>query len=307
MGASEGALSTPAGAKAGGPGPTELEGVLGHVFRDRRDLELALTHSSLAYEQANGRGDSDSGDATGDHEQDNEQLEFLGDAVLGLIVAESLFRAFPDLNEGDLTRLRAQLVSRRHLGQVGARLSLGNFLRLGRGEERSGGRQKAVLLANAMEAVIAALYLDGGLAAAVAFVEGSIVKPYVEELRAELDAGDAMGDHKSALQEWLQAHKAGSPHYTVKAESGPDHRKRFLVEVEVMSEAGGAIVALGNGSTKKKAEQEAARKAYQEVRRGSDLTSEKTAAREKQPAEEVELVAEAAKTVRKSAAKAKAS
>jgi ribonuclease-3 len=302
MGASESATSAPAAAKAGERGPTELEIVLGHTFRDRRNLELALTHSSLAYEQATGRGDSESSDAAGEHEadQDNEQLEFLGDAVLGLIVAESLFRSFPDLNEGDLTRLRAQLVSRRHLGQVGARLSLGSFLRLGRGEERSGGRQKAVLLANAMEAVIAALYLDGGLAAAVAFVEGSIVKPYVEELRAELDAGDAMGDHKSALQEWLQAHKAGSPHYTVKGESGPDHRKRFLVEVEVMSEAGESIFALGNGSTKKKAEQEAARKAYQSVRRASPPSVEPEA-------EAIEPVAEAARTVRKSAGKAKAS
>ena len=232
-------------------------------------------------------------------DQDNEQLEFLGDAVLGLIAAESLFRSFPDLNEGNLTRLRAHLVSRKHLGQVAARLSLGAFLRLGRGEERSGGRQKAVLLANAMEAVIAALYLDGGLQAAAAFVEGSIVKPYVDELRAGLDAGDAMGDHKSALQEWLQAHKAGSPHYTVKAETGPDHRKRFLVEVEFVDSGGKAIVGHGNGSTKKKAEQEAARKAYEAVKNQADGVDDAPVL--------AEPVMETLKTARKSAAKAKAS
>ena len=283
--------------------PAELETVLGYTFRDRRNLELALTHSSLAYEQATGRGDGlmNGDEAAPMHEadQDNEQLEFLGDAVLGLIAAESLFRSFPDLNEGNLTRLRAHLVSRKHLGQVAARLSLGAFLRLGRGEERSGGRQKAVLLANAMEAVIAALYLDGGLQAAAAFVEGSIVKPYVDELRAGLDAGDAMGDHKSALQEWLQAHKAGSPHYTVKAETGPDHRKRFLVEVEFVDSGGKAIVGHGNGSTKKKAEQEAARKAYEAVKNQADGVDDAPVL--------AEPVMETLKTARKSAAKAKAS
>ena len=257
----------------------ELEATLGHVFRDRRNLELALIHSSLAYEHATGRGDA-AGVSQRDSEtsfegdQDNEQLEFLGDAVLGLIAAESLFRSYPDLHEGDLTRLRAQLVSRKHLGQVGARLGLGTHLRLGRGEERSGGRQKAVLLANTLEAVIAAIYLDGGLPAAAAFVEGSIVQPYMAELRAELDAGDAMGDHKSALQEWLQANKAGSPHYVVKGETGPDHRKRFLVEVEIATAAGELIVAHGSGSTKKKAEQEAARKAYQALRHSGHPESE---------------------------------
>jgi ribonuclease-3 len=242
----------------------ELEAMLGYAFRDRNNLQLALTHSSLAYERATGRDESTA--LSGEPEPDNEQLEFLGDAVLGLVAAEYLFRSYPDLNEGDLTRLRAQLVSRKHLGQVAARMRLGNYLRLGRGEERSGGRQKAVLLANAIEAVIAALYLDGGLPAAAGFVQAAIVQPYVEDLRAELDAGDAMGDHKSALQEWLQAHKCGSPHYTVKGETGPDHRKRFLVELQVVAANGEVTVAHGSGSTKKKAEQEAARKAWQALR-----------------------------------------
>ena len=183
-----------------------------------------------------------------------------------MVVADYLFRTYPDLQEGDLTRLRAQLVSRRHLGQVAAQISLGSYMRLGRGEERSGGRQKAVLLANALEAVIAALYLDGGLKVATRFVLQCVVQPYMDELHSALEAGQAMGDHKSALQEWLQAHKAGSPHYTVKAESGPDHRKRFLVEVEVVNDTetsqSSRVVAQGMGSTKKKAEQEAARLAY---------------------------------------------
>ena len=255
---------------------SELEQTLGHVFKKRSVLEQSVTHSSLAYERATGRGDTahlvapQTGTAgKGDEERDNEQLEFLGDAVLGMIAADFLFRTYPDLQEGDLTRLRAQLVSRKHLGQVAAQISLGSYMRLGRGEERSGGRQKAVLLANALEAVIAALYLDGGLKAATKFVLKSVVEPYLADLHSALEAGQAMGDHKSALQEWLQAHKVGSPQYTVKAESGPDHRKRFLVEVEVVSDAGVSdaerVVAQGTGSTKKKAEQEAARHAYTEL------------------------------------------
>ena len=256
------------GGKETMPQPAELEAVLGHAFRDPRYLELALTHSSLAYERASGRTDQSESSpaAEGEGSHDNEQFEFLGDAVLGLVAAEYLLHAYPDLNEGDLSRIRHQLISRKHLGKVGAQISLGSYLRLGRGEERSGGRQKPVLLANAVEALIAALYFDGGLKAAAAFIEQWIIHPYVDGLRSELDAGDAMGDHKSALQEWLQAHKAGSPHYTVKAETGPDHRKRFLVEVQVASATDEITKAQGIGSTKKKAEQEAARKVYQELR-----------------------------------------
>jgi len=262
------------------PAWSKLEEAIGHVFARRRRLEQALTHSSLAYERAGVRSEGSvpgpkarqplvvpknaAKSSQADDAQDNEKMEFLGDAVLGLIVADCLFRSYPALNEGDLTRLRAQLVSRRHLGQVGAKLSLGDYIRLGRGEERSGGRQKSVLLANALEAVIAALYLDGGLPVATGFVGRWIIDPYLPELHSALEAGQAMGDHKSALQEWLQAHKAGTPHYTVKAESGPDHRKRFLVEVQVLGKDHGRdpVIAEGAGSTKKRAEQEAARLAY---------------------------------------------
>ena len=255
----------------------ELEGLLQYTFQNSRNLGRALTHSSLVCEQnlGNGAGAPELPDktaatnrSTAGPEKDNEQLEFLGDAVLGLVAAEGLFRAYPDLQEGDLTRMRAHLVSRAHLGKVAVGMNLGAYLRLGRGEERSGGRQKSVLLANALEAVIAALYLDGGLVAAAKFVQTWIVKPYLAELRGELDAGQAMGDHKSALQEWLQAHKAASPQYEVKAESGPDHRKRFLVEVKISDKGGAILAGTGSGGTKKRAEQEAARKVLRILKAG---------------------------------------
>jgi len=237
-----------------------LEQRIGYTFQRRDLLQRALTHSSLAYEQAaEGTPAPDS--------SDNEQLEFLGDAVVGLIVADSLYRRYPELREGELTRLRAALVSRQHLVVVAGKLQLGDALFLGKGEERSGGRKKSALLADCVEAVIGALYLDAGLEAAREFVGRWVFEPYVGELRAAIEGGGAIGDHKSALQEFLQARKAGQPQYVVKGESGPDHRKRFLVEVRVGaggSENGGSprILARGSGTTKKHAEQEAARRAY---------------------------------------------
>jgi ribonuclease III len=247
------------------PAPNMLEEALGYSFRDPKLLVKALTHSSLAYEQtlegrlANG--------TPGSREEDNEQLEFLGDAVLGLVVAEILFRRFPDLHEGEWTRLRASLVSRRHLAQVATALDLGPYLRLGRGEERGGGRKKSTLLANCVEAIIAALYLDGGLPAVEAFVNERVVAPYVSELRQALDRGVSLGDHKTALQELLQAQKTGPPAYVLKAESGPDHRKRFLVEVRLPAGTTPKALARGVGTTKKRAEQEAARRAVEKLRK----------------------------------------
>ncbi len=149
------------------PGEGTFGDVLGHSFYDPDLLTWALTHRSLSYERA----PEESAKPTGD----NEQLEFVGDAVLGLIVAEGLFRRFPDSREGELTRLRATLVSRKHLAEVGARIGLGARLLLGRGEEGSGGRSKPALLSNALEAVIAALYLDGGLEVARAFIDRVII------------------------------------------------------------------------------------------------------------------------------------
>ncbi len=245
-----------------------LQIALGHGFRDEQLLVRALTHSSLAHEQSAEARHAEDSSLTSSLDQDNEQLEFLGDAVLGLLVAEILFRRFPDLHEGEWTRLRASLVSRRHMAQVAGSLELGSYLRLGRGEERSGGRKKSALLANSVEAIIAALYLDGGLAPVEAFVNQHVVAPYLEDLRKALDSGVALGDHKSALQELLQAQRGGPPDYVLKAESGPDHRKRFLVEVRLARNGtGAAALARGIGTTKKKAEQEAARRAFEKLRK----------------------------------------
>jgi ribonuclease-3 len=233
-------------------------------YRFRRPdlLTWALTHRSLAYET--------NPETLPDPGSDNEQLEFVGDAVLGLAVAESLFRRFPGSREGELTRLRASLVSRRHLGEVAARINLGDLLRLGRGEEQSGGRQKTALLANAIEAVIAALYLDGGLDAARSFIERYIIEPALPDLHLAMQAGDtfsgAIGDHKSALQERLQAIGAGQPQYVLTAQSGPDHQKRFRVEVRIEESDGSSrALAESEGTTKKQAQQEAARIAFERL------------------------------------------
>jgi ribonuclease III len=239
-----------------------------HRFRRPDLLTWALTHRSLAYETKP--------DSLPDPAADNEQLEFLGDAVLGLAVAESLFRRFPTSREGELTRLRSSLVSRRHLGEVAARIDLGSHLRLGRGEEQSGGRRKPALLANALEAVIAALYLDGGLDAARAFIEKQIIEPTLPNLHLALKASEtfsgAIGDHKSALQERLQATGAGQPHYVLTAQSGPDHQKRFRVEVRIEDKKGvSRALAESEGTTKKQAQQEAARLAFQRLVAESQL------------------------------------
>jgi ribonuclease-3 len=239
--------------------PVEL---FDHRFQRPDLLTWALTHRSLAYET--------NPESLPDPTADNEQLEFVGDAVLGLVVAESLFRRFPASREGELTRLRASLVSRRHLGEVAARIDLGSLLLLGRGEEQSGGRRKPALLANALEAVIAALYLDGGLAVARAFIERHIIEPTLPDLHFALQAGDtfsgAIGDHKSALQEHLQAAGAGQPQYVLTAQSGPDHQKRFRVEVRIEDKKGGSrALAESEGTTKKQAQQDAARLAFQRL------------------------------------------
>jgi ribonuclease III len=242
-----------------------------HPFKRPDLLTWALTHRSLAYET--------NPDTLPDPAADNEQLEFVGDAVLGLAVAESLFRRFPSSREGELTRLRASLVSRRHLGEVAARIDLGALLRLGRGEEQSGGRKKPALLANALEAVIAALYLDGGLDAARAFIEKHIIEPALPDLHLALDGSKtfsgAIGDHKSALQEHLQATGAGQPHYVLTDQSGPDHQKRFRVEVRVDDKSGGSrALAESEGSTKKQAQQAAARLAFERLIAEARLVAE---------------------------------
>jgi ribonuclease-3 len=244
---------------------SELEKLLGHRFARPELLRRALTHRSLASEHK--PKDAEAAPA----DEDNEQLEFLGDAVVGFLAADDLCRRYPDLDEGQLTRLRAELVSRKNLGEVAARLNLGDHMLLGRGEERSGGRKKNALLANCIEAVVAALYLDAGMEHAREFVTREVIEPSVQTLREQL-LGGSSSDHKSALQELLQAQRLGHPEYLVKAESGPDHRKRFLVEVFVAKgDTKSKALARGLGNTKKAAEQEAARRALANLQRGEQV------------------------------------
>ena len=248
---------------------TSSAATFGHSFKDESLLHRALTHRSLAYET--------DPESLANPDADNEQLEFVGDAVLGLVVAEALYRRFPQSHEGELTQLRASLVSRKHLGAMAAQINLGGLLKLGKGEERSGGRSKIALLSNALEAVIAAIYLDGGLHAARAFIERTVIEPALPELDLALaghtgsgssigDSGafsGAVGDHKSALQEHLQAIGSGQPEYVLVSESGPDHSKRFRVAVRSKGSDGVSnMLAESEGSTKKAAQQEAARIAY---------------------------------------------
>lgn len=224
----------------------ELESVLGHRFRDPRRLEQALTHSSRVPELV-----------SEDPPEDNERLEFLGDAVLGLVVSEDLLSTFPDWKEGQLSKSRARLVNAKSLCAASQRLELGRFLRLGRGEEKTGGRLKLALLADAYEAVVAAIYLDAGLDAARAFVRRSLVDG---PLTAEAERL-VRSDHKSALQEHLQAHGIAPGSYRIVEEAGPDHQKTFRVELRIA----GALAADGTGKSKKNAEQAAAREALRQL------------------------------------------
>jgi ribonuclease III len=222
-----------------------LQDAAGYRFRDRGILEHALTHRSRANEDVTG------GVA------DNESLEFLGDAVLGFVIAELLFRRFPDRDEGEKSKMKAALVSTPALARQAGRLGLGEHLLLGRGEEKTGGRRKRALLADGYEALIAALYLDGGMDAARAFLLREF-EPLLDGVAGAVTIGD---DHKSALQEKLQGRGDPLPEYVVTAEEGPAHRRFFRVEVRVRGHA----LAEGEGRTKKEAEREAARKVLEEL------------------------------------------
>lgn len=227
------------------PDDGQLEAALGYAFRQRDLLCRALTHSSLAHEQGGGAAH-------------NEQLEFLGDAVLGFLVSTRLAERFPGYSEGQLSKLKAHLVSASFLLPVAAQLELGRYLQLGRGEERSGGRTKRAVLVNALEALIAALYLDGGIEPARRFVDQFVLRDRLEQ---GIEAFP-FADFKSALQEYLQAHRRAQPRYVVLEERGPEHRKEFLIEVRV----GRKPVAQAEGSTKKNAEQAAARAALEQMK-----------------------------------------
>ncbi len=222
-----------------------LEDRIGYRFGHPELLERALTHRSLANE-----------DATGGI-LDNESLEFLGDSVLGFTIADTLFRRFPEYDEGQKSKVKSLLVSTPTLAKLARQLHLGDFLMLGRGEEKTGGRRKQALLADGYEALIAAIYVDGGIDAARAFIMREF-EPLIDEVRRP-DFGGR--DYKSALQEYLQGHDQPLPEYHVASESGPDHRKLFQVEVRVRDE----VIAQANGRSKKEAEQEAARVALEKL------------------------------------------
>jgi len=240
-----------------------LEESLGHHFQRRELLEQALTHSSQAREvEALGAGSGSSGSALSSG--DNEMLEFLGDAVLGLATSEALFHRFPKFQEGQLSKLRAHLVGQRHLLQVAEQLQIGHYMRLGRGEEKSGGRNKASLQVDALEAILAALYLDGGWPVARDFIVRVIVEPELAHMKLETSAIPVM-DFKSALQEALQARGGSQPVYALVKEEGPEHKKTFTVEVRLPEPEMGQFVGRAQGATKKRAEQEAARQALEHL------------------------------------------
>jgi len=222
-----------------------LEHAAAYRFRDRGLLEHAMTHTSRANEDVSGGV------------FDNESLEFLGDAVLGFVIADILFREFPGFDEGQKSKTKASLVSTATLARQAERLNLGEHLLLGRGEEKTGGRRKQALLADGYEALIAAIYLDGGVEQARAFIAREFA-PLIDDVREHGIAGQ---DYKSALQEYLQSHDLPLPEYRVAGTLGPDHNKLFQVEVVVKGEA----IADATGPSKKEAEQEAARRAIEKL------------------------------------------
>jgi ribonuclease-3 len=216
----------------------KIEERLGVRFRDPGLLDIALTHGSYIHEGRAGRGDS------------YERMEFLGDAVLNLVVSDHLYRRFPDRPEGDLARLRARLVNEPALASVGRSLDLGSYILLGRGEELAGGRERASMLADVLEAVVGAIYLDAGFGVAHAVLSGwylGLVQGLVEP----------QGDSKSRLQEFVQQRDRRLPRYRIAAAEGPDHAKAFHATVEV----NGKLLGEGRGRSKKEAEQAAAEEA----------------------------------------------
>ena len=220
----------------------ELERKLGYRFNNKQLLKNALTHSSYANENR------------GEGMPSNERLEFLGDSVLGFVTAKYLYAAEPALPEGRMTRLRAELVCEQSLYGVAQDLELGQYLRMGHGEEKNGGRKRASILADAVEAVIAAIFLDGGIEPAGSFIERMVLSP------ESVEAHHA-SDYKTELQELVQQKPDQLLRYIATGESGPDHNKLFLSEVCL----NGEIIGSGSGKTKKEAEQAAAREALKKL------------------------------------------
>jgi ribonuclease-3 len=223
----------------------DLEGLLQYTFRNQILLSQALTHRSFVNENE------------GENLRNNESLEFLGDAVLGFLISSRIFRLYPDLTEGELSKIKAYLVSSVNLIRLAQGIRLGNFIRLSRGEEKTGGRTKRAIIVDAYEAIIGAIYLDGGVEAASDFVERQI-----EEFLKGLDLKQlTYGDFKSALQEQLHDLGMPEPVYRVVNEIGPDHKKTFVVQVMIHGE----VFAESTGRTKKEAQQSAARLALEKL------------------------------------------
>jgi ribonuclease-3 len=237
------------------PSLDNLEETVGHQFASRALLEQALTHSSFASENTGA--------------QDNEKLEFLGDSVLQLVSSRELFERFPSYHEGELSRLRAHLVNKKHLAHCARELELENYLRLGRGHGMTAGQPKSSMLADAMEAVIAALYLDGGMPVAHTFVRSRILDPELDRLSLA-EGGVLTVDHRTRLQEILQASGQPDPRYEMVGEDGPAHRKNFTMQVIVLDPGNQTeFSTVGSGNTKKAASQSAAQKALEHLQNTS--------------------------------------
>lgn len=222
-----------------------LEGKLDVRFRDRTLLHTALVHGSAGAEGRSRHGDN------------YERLEFLGDAVLNLVISDHLYRLFPSRLEGDLARLRAAVVSEEPLARVARTMDLGRFMILGRGEEKGGGRTRASLLADALEAVVGAVYVDSGFGVA----HYCVTRWFVDELSRLEEPGE--GDHKSQLQELIQQRERRLPRYRITGQAGPEHSRAFIAIVEV----NGRVLGEGRGKSKKEAEQAAAQQALEQLRR----------------------------------------
>jgi len=222
----------------------DLEKKIGHAFKDKTLLEKALTHSSYAYERE------------ADKAADNELLEFLGDSVVGLAAADFFYSAYPDLTEGDLSKFKSTATSTLSLSELAKKLNLDKAILLGRGEEKSGGRKKKTILADVFEAVVGAVYIDGGFETAKAFISrllSSSFKPIHREF--------FINNYKSALQEMFQKSDLPSPTYDTLTEKGPAHKKTFVVEVRL----GDRSLAKAKGLSRKSAEQQAAQKALKTI------------------------------------------
>jgi len=234
-----------------------LENVIGHRFHDRELLARALRHSSHVHEAAASRPSG-----VGVADADNEQLEFLGDSILGFLISEALVQRLPECSEGQLSKVKAQIASAAHLYGVADKLALGQYLQLGRGEELSGGRSKRTLLVDALEALIAALYLDAGIDKVRAFVQNRVVgDPAADPFFSSNQPPSTLTDYKSALQELARARHMPLPRYVIVQEKGPEHAKTFTVEVRL----GKDWTAQAEGYSKKNAAQKAAQLVFQQI------------------------------------------